>query len=86
MHYICIMRSLTIRFPISLERRLRNTARRLGVTSSAVVRRCLEDGLHKRGNGNARLTCMDLVSDLVGSQPGPRDASTDKRYLHCFGR
>jgi hypothetical protein len=26
-------------------------------------------------------TCLDLVGDLVGSQPGPRDASVNRRYL-----
>ena len=31
------------------------------------------------------ISCADLAGDLVGSLRGPRDASTNKKYLEDFG-
>jgi hypothetical protein len=27
------------------------------------------------------MTCLDLVADIVGKQPGPKDASRNSKYL-----
>ena len=71
---------MTLKLPETLRRGLEEEARRRGVTKSVLVREYIEAKL-RRQQRRKPLTCLDLVSDLVGSQPGPRDASVNRRYL-----
>jgi hypothetical protein len=42
----------------------------------------LQTTLLERPSARGELTCADLAGDLIGSvRGGPRDASTNKRYL-----
>ena len=72
---------MTLKLPETLLRAVEEEARRRGVAKSALVREYVESMLRRR-QGKSRLTCLDLVSDLVGSQPGPRDASVNLRHLN----
>lgn len=71
---------MTLKLPETLHRGVEEEARRQGVSKSALVRECVEVML-RRKRGRKPPTCLDLVADLVGSQPGPRDASVNRRYL-----
>ncbi|HEY1291374.1 MAG TPA: ribbon-helix-helix protein, CopG family [Burkholderiales bacterium] len=72
---------LSIKVPAGLRRRLAQEARRRGVSQSTVVRESLEAALVERPRARGELSCADLAADLIGSMAGPRDASTNKRYL-----
>ena len=61
-----------------------NSCRRRGVPKSVLVRECVEAML-RRKQGRKPPICLDLIGDLVGSQPGPRDASVNRRYLDEAG-
>jgi hypothetical protein len=71
---------MTLKMPEALRRGVEVEARRRGVPRSALVRQCVEAMLRHRRQRKPP-SCLDLVADLVGSQPGPRDASTNRRYL-----
>jgi hypothetical protein len=71
---------MTLKVPEALRRSLEEEARRRGVPKSALVRECVEETL-RRKKQRKQPSCLDLVDDLVGSQPGPHDASTNPRYL-----
>src|SRR6266851_10258553 len=74
------MELLSFNLPVALRRRLAAEARRRGVSQASVIRASLEFALVGRPAGV--VTCADLAGKLVGSvRGGPRDASTNKRYL-----
>ena len=52
-----------------------------GVSKSAIIRGALERTLSNRPKGKRRVNSLDLIRDLVGTQPGPKDASTNSKYL-----
>ena len=62
-------------------RDLEEEAAAQGISKSAVIRNCLESNISKKRKSRRRVTCLDLISDLAGTQPGPSDASTNKEYL-----
>lgn len=74
------MSKMTFNLPHTLLRLVQDEAQRRGVAKSALVRECVEVTL-RRQRAKRSVTCLDLVSDLVGTQPGPRDASVNRRYL-----
>jgi hypothetical protein len=71
---------MTLKVPEALRRSVEEEARRRGVAKSALVREYVELML-RRQKRRKPLTCLDLVSDLVGTQPGPEDASSNQKYL-----
>ena len=79
--YRSCMTTMTLKLPGTLLRVVEDEARRRGVAKSALVRECVETAL-RRQRAKRRATCLDLVSDLVGSQPGPSDASVNRRHLN----
>jgi hypothetical protein len=74
------MTIMTLKLPETLRRGVEEEARRRGVPKSVLVRECVEAMLRRKQRRRPP-TCLDLVGDLVGSQPGPRDASVNRRYL-----
>jgi hypothetical protein len=72
--------TMTLKVPETLRRGLEEEARRRGVPKSVVLRECVEAML-RRKRRQKPLSCLALVADLVGSQPGPQDASVNRRYL-----
>ena len=71
---------MTLKLPDALRHGVDEEARRRGVPKSVLVRECVEAML-RRQQKRKQPSCLDLVADLVGSQPGPRDASVNRRYL-----
>src|ERR1022692_2607439 len=66
--YRSCVTTMTLKLPGTLLRVVEDEARRRGVAKSALVRECVEAAL-RRQRAKRRVTCLDLVSDLVGSQP-----------------
>ena len=79
-YYLWPMTTMTLKLPETLRRGVEEEARRRGVAKSVLVRECVEAML-RRKQRRKPTTCLDLVGDLVGSQPGPRDASVNRRHL-----
>ena len=75
------MCTMSLKFPLHLEVLIEAEAKRRQISKSAVIRACVEEVLLKRPDSKRQLTCADLMGDLIGSQIGPPDASTNKRYL-----
>jgi hypothetical protein len=75
------MHTISLKFPPHLEVLVEAEAKRRQISKSAVIRACVEEVLLKRLDGKRQITCTDLMGDLLGSQVGPPDASTTKRYL-----
>jgi hypothetical protein len=75
------MDTISVKLPAALRARLASEARRRNVTQSAIVRESLAQLLLADSAERGELTCADLAGDLVGSVQGPRDLSTNKRYL-----
>lgn len=79
------MSTVSLKVPDPLAAELAETARRNGVSKSALIRDALEAYLHGSGavqSGSA----LSKAADLVGSLSGPEDLSTNKDYLQGFGR
>ena len=74
------MTTMTLKIPETLRRDMEEEARRRGVPKSVLVREYVEEAL-RRKQRRKRASCLDLVADLVGSQPGPADASTNRQRL-----
>ena len=75
------MDALSFKLPPVLRRRLAEEARRRRVSQSTILRESLEAALMEQPRARGELSCVDLAGDLIGSMRGPRDASTNKRYL-----
>ena len=76
------MELVSFKLPPQLRKRLAEEARRRRVSVAAVIRESLQATLLERPSARGELTCADLASDLIGSvRGGPKDASTNKRYL-----
>jgi ribbon-helix-helix CopG family protein len=71
---------MTLKLPETLRQGLEEEARRRGVSKSVVLRECLEAML-RRKRRQKPLSCLHVVADLAGTQPGPQDASVNRRYL-----
>ena len=72
------MRPVTIKLPKHLDEKLGRLARENGVSRGEIVRRALD--------AYAGLSALDVLGDFVGaSRGGPRDLSTNPKYLEDLG-
>lgn len=79
-----VMSMLTVRVSAELEARLGAEARRRHTTRSDLVRRLIEDGLGDPEVEQSRVSCADLVRDLIGSVgSGIDDLATDPAHLEA---
>ena len=75
------MQTISLKLPQTLIAELNAEASRRQVSKSRVVREALRRQL-KPSARNRVPSCADLAADLIGSQPGPANASTDKDALN----
>lgn len=75
------MTTISLKLPEALLREIELEAATRGVPKSAVIRDSLERTLRKGRKAKKKVSCLDLVRDLVGTFDGPPDASTNPRYL-----
>ena len=76
------MKTITIKVPESLEKRVVYEAQRQGISKSSLVREALASYLRKDGK---RASALDLIRDIVCTVEGPADLSTNPKYLEDFG-
>jgi Ribbon-helix-helix protein, copG family len=72
----------TLKISASLSARIQRKARATRSTASAVMRDAIERGLGEE----AGLDMTETLKDVIGSASGPGDLSTNKAYLHGYGR
>ena len=78
------MSMLTVRVSPELEARLGAEARRRHTTRSDLVRRLIEDGLGDPEVEQPRVSCADLMRDLIGAvDSGIDDLATDPAHLEA---
>ena len=75
------MTTISLKLPEELLREIEQEAATRGVPKSAVIRDSLERTLRKGLGARKKVTCLDLVRDLVGKLDGPPDGSTNPCYL-----
>ena len=80
------MRTITLKLPDPLARRLRLAVQRRRSTQSAVVREALEAQLAEEGESVEAGSFLDRGHDLAGSLQGPADLSSNRRHLRGYGR
>ena len=80
MYYLFRVATISLKLPPVLLRQLAAEARRRGLSKSALVRDTLRASLRRKG-GREKLTCLDLVEDIVGGFAGLPDLSTNTDYL-----
>jgi predicted transcriptional regulator len=75
------MRTISLKLPESLDRKLTSIAHRRRTTRSAVVRQALE-----RFAGAPGRSVTALAEDLAGSLRGDTDLSTSPRHMAAYGK
>jgi hypothetical protein len=75
------MKTLTLRIQDSLDLWLSREANRLGRTKSAIVR----EALVRANKGRKKVSLHDRMKGVCGIVKGPRDLSTNPKYLEGFG-
>jgi hypothetical protein len=75
------MTTVSLKLPELLLRQVEQEATTRGVAKSAVIRDCIERTLQSGKKPKPKASCLDLMGNWVGSFRGPRDLSTNRRYL-----
>lgn len=79
--------TLSIKVPKAVKIRLRAVAKQRKVKPSVLLREALDQVLASQ-KADTRTSCYDLCRDLFEQlEPGgPKDLSTNKKYLEDFGK
>lgn len=75
------MELISLKLPAPLKAKLAAEAKRRRVSQSAIVRESLQATLAERPRSGKEGSCAELAGELVGVLRGPRDLSTNERYL-----
>lgn len=75
------MRTISLKVPAALDRRLARLAARLQTSKSAVLRQALEEFAEREGRSKA-----GFAPELAGCVEGPSDLATAKRHMTGYGR
>jgi plasmid stability protein len=79
------MKTISLKLPSDLDKRLRTRARRSGVSLGAVVREAVTAFLDDDGR-SAPGSVSAAAADLAGCAAGPADLSTNREHLDDYGR
>ena len=79
------MKTISLKLPEGLDHRLETSAKGLGTSKSDLIRSAIEVYFAAAEPGYAG-SCLALMGDLVGTLEGPRDLSSNKKYMAGFGK
>jgi hypothetical protein len=68
------------------KRKIERLAEREGTSQKEAVLRVVEEGLAREPFEPRAGSILEGAKDLIGSVEGPRDLSTNPRYMEGFGR
>ena len=82
------MKTLSLRVPDSLDKKLRREAKRRGTSKSALVKGVLENyyGVINIKTNGKRKTMGEVIGDLAGCLEGPGDLSYNPKHMEGFGK
>jgi Arc/MetJ-type ribon-helix-helix transcriptional regulator len=79
------MKTISLKLPATLANWLAKRANELGRSRSDLVRQALEE--QRQGeNSRGEKSCAELMAEFGGFFRGPRDLSTNSKYMRDFGK
>ena len=79
-----MLTAISLKLPDEIDARLEARARELGRSKSDLTREALTRFLD--GEPTGRISCLDLVRDLIGAVDGPGDLASNKKHLRGYGQ
>lgn len=79
------MKTISLKLPAPLANWLAKRANDLGRSRSDLVRQALEEKRQGRNNKGEK-SCAELMAESDGFFRGPRDLSTNPKYMRNFGK
>ena len=80
-----MMKTISLKLPAPLANWLAKRANELGRSRSDLVRQALEEQREGR-NSKGEKSCAELMAEFGGFFRGPRDLSTNPKYMRDFGK
>ncbi|MSQ50954.1 MAG: hypothetical protein EXR28_03595 [Betaproteobacteria bacterium] len=80
------MKTLSLKIPEQLQRRIELEVARRRIVKSVLVREALEKHLAGAQATGKKASFLDLAGDLIGKYSGPGDLSTNPKYMKDFGK
>lgn len=80
------MRTLSLKLPDALVYEIKQTCEIRGMNQSSLIREALGQYLHANPSAKQKNSFLNLANDLCGTGSGPKDLSTNKKYLGGFGK
>jgi Arc/MetJ-type ribon-helix-helix transcriptional regulator len=82
---VSMMKTISLKLPAPLANWLAKRANELGRSRSDLVRQALEEQ-RQRKNRKSEKSCAELMAEFSGFFQGPRDLSTNPKYMRDFGK
>ena len=80
-----MVKTMSLKLPAPLANWLAKRANELGRSRSDLVRQALEEQRQGKNNKSEK-SCAELMAELGGFFRGPRDLSTNPKYMRDFGK
>ena len=82
---VSTMKTISLKLPVPLADWLARRANELGRSRSDLVRQALEEQRQGK-NSRGKKSCAELMAEFSGFFQGPRDLSTNPKYMRDFGK
>ena len=82
---VSMMKTISLKLPAPLANWLAKRANELGRSRSDLVRHALEEQRESKNSGGEK-SCAALLPEFGGFFRGPRDLSTNPKYMRDFGK
>jgi Ribbon-helix-helix protein, copG family len=82
---VWMMKTISLKLPVPLANWLAKRANELGRSRSDLVRQALEEQRQGK-NSRGEKSCAELMAEFGGFFRGPRDLSTNPKYMRDFGK
>jgi len=82
---VAAMKTISLKLPVPLANWLAKRANELGRSRSDLVRQALEEQRQGK-NSRGEKSCAELMAEFDGFFRGPRDLSTNPKYMRDFGK
>jgi Arc/MetJ-type ribon-helix-helix transcriptional regulator len=82
---VSTMKTISLKLPAPLANWLAKRAHELGRSRSDLIRQALEEQRQGK-NSKSEKSCAELMAEFSGFFQGPRDLSTNPKYMRDFGK
>jgi Ribbon-helix-helix protein, copG family len=82
---VSMMKTISLKLPVPLANWLARRAAELGRSRSDLVRQALEEQREGKNSAGEK-SCAELMVEFGGFFRGPRDLSTNPKYMRDFGK